>query len=1038
MKKRICCCIFGMMLAMPYLLSAQARIQIIHNMPDPALDSVTVYINGLPLPPFKYLDATLFQDVQIVNPVVIAVAPANSVSLQDTIASFNVTLVQNERYIALLNGVRDPNLFAANPQALPTRISLSLKSAARETPVDTLSVEFFVAQGVTDAPAVDVLSPTLATPLANNASYGALSNYVTVPPALYTLNVTSAITAEVLGQFMLDVAAKAGSTAVVFTSGFLNPQNNQDGSPLSVYAAFADGDVVQLAPSGLARLQLIHNAADTTLSPVDVYLNNTLLIDDFFFRDATPFLDILALNNLTLGIAPGNSASAAEVFLSSALPLTPNERYVAFLNGVRNPAAFAPNPGGLQTGLAVVLKSGTREVPVDTTRVEFFVAHGTTDAPVIDVVAQTVATPLADNLAYGTVTDYVSIPPAVYTVNVMPADNNTQVLAQFSVALDTLAKRSIVLFASGFLSPLNNQLGDSLALLGALANGTVIKFAPSGRARLQVIHASADTTLKSVDVYLNNELFIPDFQFLDASPFLDVLAVNNISLGIAPATSVSVADTIKSFNLVLTPNDRYVGFLRGVRDPNAFAQNPDTLTTGLAFSLKGGVRPASVDSLGVEFFIAQNATDAPTVDIRADSIATPLADNIRYGAITDYIAIPPANYRVDITSANDTLDVLAKFDRDLTVVRGIPLVVFTAGFLNPAGNLNGEQLGLFIALPDGELIEFNRFGQAGLQIIHNASDPAIAALDIYLNNRLFVNDLGFRKATPYLPTIADTLSVLSVAPSTSLSAAEAILTTNIPMIEDSLYIAVLNGLLTPATFAPNPDSVNTTLSVFIKSNGIREEAQDTTNATVDILMIQGIPDLPTSDFVTLDRGTIVDNAMYGTVTDYISLPAVDYLIFLTGRDNVADLLARFELDLSEMESDAIVVLTSGFIQPSLNQNGPSIDMIAVTGQGVVRTFNKVLSVDGPSVVPLVFALHQNYPNPFNPSTTIRFSLPTPELVSLKIFDIRGRLVSVLADRKMPAGEYAIDFDARSLASGRYFYRLVAGKYSAAHGMTLIK
>ncbi len=96
-------------------------------------------------------------------------------------------------------------------------------------------------------------------------------------------------------------------------------------------------------------------------------------------------------------------------------------------------------------------------------------------------------------------------------------------------------------------------------------------------------------------------------------------------------------------------------------------------------------------------------------------------------------------------------------------------------------------------------------------------------------------------------------------------------------------------------------------------------------------------------------------------------------------------------------------------------------------------------------MPGEFSLEQNYPNPFNPATRIRFTLPAShvgdqesEVVSLKVFDISGRQVTVLVNSALPAGEHAVAFDARALSSGVYFYRLTAGNFSQTKKMILTK
>jgi hypothetical protein len=90
-----------------------------------------------------------------------------------------------------------------------------------------------------------------------------------------------------------------------------------------------------------------------------------------------------------------------------------------------------------------------------------------------------------------------------------------------------------------------------------------------------------------------------------------------------------------------------------------------------------------------------------------------------------------------------------------------------------------------------------------------------------------------------------------------------------------------------------------------------------------------------------------------------------------------------------------------------------------------------------------FRLEQNIPNPFNPTTVIRFTVPEDALVSLKVFDVAGRLVRTLASEKRQANHYEIQWDGRDgrgqqVASGVYFYRLIAGKYRDTKKMLMLK
>lgn len=89
-------------------------------------------------------------------------------------------------------------------------------------------------------------------------------------------------------------------------------------------------------------------------------------------------------------------------------------------------------------------------------------------------------------------------------------------------------------------------------------------------------------------------------------------------------------------------------------------------------------------------------------------------------------------------------------------------------------------------------------------------------------------------------------------------------------------------------------------------------------------------------------------------------------------------------------------------------------------------------------IPASFVLSQNFPNPFNPTTNIEFQISHSEFVSLKIFDVLGREVAVLANEVNPPGAYQVSWDAAQFPSGVYFYRLQTGNFTQTRGMILSK
>ena len=94
--------------------------------------------------------------------------------------------------------------------------------------------------------------------------------------------------------------------------------------------------------------------------------------------------------------------------------------------------------------------------------------------------------------------------------------------------------------------------------------------------------------------------------------------------------------------------------------------------------------------------------------------------------------------------------------------------------------------------------------------------------------------------------------------------------------------------------------------------------------------------------------------------------------------------------------------------------------------------------DAGEVAPGRYALSQNYPNPFNPTTRIAFTIAHRQWATLKVWDVTGRAVATLLDEWREPGTYAVEFDASSLPSGVYFYRLQAGDFTQTKRLMVLK
>ncbi|MEM6764081.1 MAG: DUF4397 domain-containing protein, partial [Bacteroidota bacterium] len=837
-------------------------VQVVHNSPDPAAFEVDIYLNGdLAIDDFAFRTATPFIKLPAGVELEIGVAAGNSSSADDILATFPVTLVDGEKYIVVATGVLDPSAFDSSVNGDDIAFTLEILTPARTASENGNNVDLAVYHGSTDAPAVDVL--TGGNILVDDITYGNFTDgYLSVPAAKYILDVTpGGDNDNVLASYVADVSGLGGGAGLVFASGFLAPDANQDGAAFGLFAVLPDGTVIalplatdavcdndilsfslidsetdeviegfemiedgaeinlsdlpsdqiairanvcedanigsvlfelsgsrevrrteNLAPyslfgdsqghyfpwrptppeagesysltatvfsgpkksgteggslsidfsftadgdngegpgegeepsEGTALVQVIHNAADPAAEEVDIYINGDLAIDDFEFRTATPFIELPADVELTIGVAGGNSSSANDVLAEFPVTLEEGEKYVVMATGVLNPAQFNTDVNGEGIAFTLAILTPAQTEAGNDNNVDIAVFHGSTDAPTVDVV--TGGTVIVDDLNYGTFTNgYLSVPADEYILDITPGNDNGTNVASFIAPLENQGGKSIVVFATGFLNPADNQNGENFGLFVAFADGGVIGLPQvidggddddeeESTASVQVIHNAADPAAEKVDIYLNGELAVDDFEFRTATPFIELPAGVEIEIGIAGGNSSSANDILATFPVTLEEDEKYVVMATGVLDPSSFDSSVNGDAIGFTLQILTPAQTHSQNNNNVDLAVYHGSTDAPAVDVLTGGAI--LIDNLPYGNFTDgYLSVPEGKYVLDVTPGNANDIVVGSYTADLNGLGGAAAVVFASGFLNPAGNQGGAGFGLFAALPDGTVIE---------------------------------------------------------------------------------------------------------------------------------------------------------------------------------------------------------------------------------------------------------------------------------------------------------------------------------------------
>jgi hypothetical protein len=855
-----------------------ANVQIIHNSPTPGTTSgptVDIYVNDALLPELTgvpYRAATAFLEVPAGADIEVDIAVSPSNSAADAIATFPLgSLEEGVNYTVIATGVVGD---------MDTPFDLTVNANARTEAEMMGMVDLNVYHGSTNAPAVDVDARTVGT-LVPGLEYGNFTDYLSVEPQTYYLDVRAAGNPDIVATFEADLSTLGGGAATVFASGLLGAAPE-----FGLFAALPDGTVLELPAASVARLQVIHNSPSPT---VDIYANGGLLLDDFAFRTASGFIFVDAGVEINIGVALDNSTSVADTLVNFPVTFENGKTYVVAADGIVGDTDFP---------FTLHVNDMGQEAASDAESVAFAALHGSPGAPNVDVDIRTVGT-IIEDLPYGSYTGYLEAEPGLYYLDVRAA-GSPDIVATFEADLSDLGGGAATVFASGILG------GDpAFGLFAALPDGNVVELPSTAVARLQVIHNSPSPT---VDIYANGGLLLDDFAFRTASGFIFVDAGVEINIGVALDNSTSVADTLVNFPVTFENGKTYVVAADGIVGDTDF---PFTL------HVNDMGQEAASDAESVAFAALHGSPGAPNVDVDIRTVGT-IIEDLPYGSYTGYLEAEPGLYYLDVRAAGSP-DIVATFEADLSGLGGGAATVFASGILG-----GDPAFGLFAALPDGTVVEFPATAVARVQIVHNSPSPTV---DIYANGSLLLDDFAFQTATAFETLPADVMLNIGVALSDSESVEDTLVNFPVMFENGETYVVFANGIVGDAD---NP------FGLAVSAMG---QESSTDPESLQVMAFHGSPGAPAVDINDSGDAPFITGLAYGEFTEgYLDLPGIQY--FLEVRPAGADdLVGTFIQNLTGTEGLAAVVFASGIVG-----GNPGFNLLTVLPNGEVIPFTPAARV----------------------------------------------------------------------------------------------
>ncbi|MCC7245104.1 MAG: DUF4397 domain-containing protein [Saprospiraceae bacterium] len=786
--------------------------------------------------------------------------------------------------------------------------------------------------GMTDAPAGDIDILWVANNVVQGLSYGEFSNYISLSPDVYHLSLRAAGSPVSSGLRRADFSTLKGKSAHLFFSGLIN--GNSD---WGLYAALADGTVIEIPQESTTRVQFIQNSPG---APVDIYAGATKWLDDFTFRTATPFIDVPADQSINIGVAPANSTSSAAAFANFQTTFSSGKKYTVYASGVKGSPA---RPFVLQAFDDAQETSLLGQVSVSA-------MHGSPDAPAVDVAERTLGLLFSD-LSYGEQSAYTDVPGTVLFLDLKLAGQD-QILQTYMADLSGLSGQALRIFASGYLS---NGI-PPFGLFAALPDGTVTELPVFPVARVQFLNNSPT---EARDIYTFDDLAFDDFAFRTATGYTYVPAGFPIPFGVAPSGSASVSDAIYTQNISFANGGTYVVVLSG---QNGNAQAP------LSFIVKGNAHESAVSPDALEIAVVHGVPDMPTINLASVLDGSNFLSDLHYGQISNYVSVGDPGFELlDVLNAADLRKVYGIYGGDFTGTGGISLVLFASGLLD-APDDEGK-FGLFLMLPDGIVLPMPSFARA--QLIHNAPD---APIDLWYSDEftpdgvLVAENVEFRSATGFGFYPAAGAFDLSVAPAGSTSINQAVYTQSFFLDTQKEYTFMATGVVGNAA---------TPFQFYVDENA-RRFAENVNQ--VDVNFFHGAPCAQglNVDFI---GNILFDNVAYGQFEPYQNVPPSTYLVELSvaGTGNP---IGRYEAALGALTGQALTVFASGY----LNQS-PGLELWAAELDGstyplpIISATNDVLE----TIQHLSLA-----PNPASDEMVVSFEMKNTSAVRFQVLDMTGR------------------------------------------------
>jgi hypothetical protein len=688
-----------------------------------------------------------------------------------------------------------------------------------------------------------------------------------------------------------------------------------------------------------ARVQVIHNAPDTSLRYVDVYWNGVILYNNFVFHRASTFLNRPGNAPAVISIADSSSTSVNDAFATFNFTPAPSQTYVLVLQGIRNSSGYASyEPFDLK------VIDGAREYGLDYATVDMMFVNGSPDDVTLKVDETfLMQVPFVESLAYGESTPYMSMFTGNYVFQLQDAELQTS-LGDYNAPFGQygLNGRAVTIFTSGFSNPSVNSNGPLLSMWMSRAEGGMMTEFTSYETTLCLLHNSPEIDLDTVDVYWSGQRILDDFVYASTSPLVKKRFTNAaVELAFAPSSSESVADALATIPFQPALQDTVLMMLSGVMENQPGYQELELIEYDKALLTQSTSESQVVNGI----------VDLPIVTLASDVINN--LESIEYGELNEIPWLSNID-QVTLKNALATYD-LGKWQW-VTGSTVAPLLIASGYNHHPMDG--GRALALYAWNGVGaEWLPLDQpiFEPCTVRLLNSSVETNLGALDVYINEELVMSEMEF-EATPIYPLTAELDVELAIC-RTGESISDALVRRTYQFIPHTHTHFMIDGFVDANGYNPAPLFDLREAEVY-PSAGLGDEE-------MGLAFYQGASDVGSLAIDRMDNNMLLFGAQsFGEGVAH----EVDFNLTEDLPIAVRNSVSNFDFGsyvlpvISEnLNGSSVLIFSRGFWNPQHNNNGEGFGMWIMKEDGSILPLEHYVAPI--AVEELKHSSLQLYPNP---------------------------------------------------------------------------